>query len=68
MVVSCFNGGGGGCFSDGGGASFLSEGCPIGGHWFWWEGGGFQKKIIRWGSAPSPPLRETLIPGGNFGT
>ena len=44
MGVSCFNGGegeGGVCFTDGGGTPFLSGGCPIGGHRFWW--GGFEK-------------------------
>ena len=55
--------GGGSCFSDGGGASFLSEGgAPWGASIL---RGGFQK-IIRWEGAP--PLWETLIPGGNFGT
>ena len=50
-------GGGGELFFRWGGTSFLSEGgAPRGG----------SKKIMRWGVAP--PLWETLIPGGNFGT
>ena len=34
------------------GASFLSGGCIMGGISF---GGGFSKKIIRWGGAPHAP-------------
>ena len=55
---------GGELFFRWGGTSFLSEGgAPWGG------GGGFEKNHKMGGRGEvAPPLWETLIPGGNFGT